>query len=367
LAALKSIGSLLQNSGWTGAITEAGIAPSGTAESFLTAASITNTHQMHQITAYGLYKLLKVAYEDYCAVEVGQRLDFEAWRESRKLQSPQFQFWNLVLSMELTIPLLIRAFREANFSLYCQSLTELIPYFFANNNVNYARWLPIHLRDMLTLKEKHPKVAEEFEMGRFVIHKSCREFSGMAIDQAHEQANAVIKADGGAIGITEDPSALRRWMVAGPEVSQLVAHYEAASEAKQTVEYTSHHEQGPRSQRMFIEQVDKFVQAVNGLGNPFQEESQDMLSLDTKDIAHPTAAALISLHYENGRARFHEFLKGLESEEEITFYEPIKKNTIDFFRQEPATVNNSKEKVLKEDCHLFSKLFLSCQSRESDL
>jgi hypothetical protein len=30
----------------------------------------------------------------------------------------------------------------------------------------------------------------------------------LAIDQAHEQANAVIKGDGGAIGVTEDPSAL---------------------------------------------------------------------------------------------------------------------------------------------------------------
>ena len=27
----------------------------------------------------------------------------------------------------------------------------------------------------------------------------------MAIDQAHEQNNAVIKSDGGAIGVTEDP------------------------------------------------------------------------------------------------------------------------------------------------------------------
>jgi len=40
----------------------------------------------------------------------------------------------------------------------------------------------------------------------------------MAIDQVHEQANAVIKGDGGAVGITEDPSALRRWMVAGRTV-----------------------------------------------------------------------------------------------------------------------------------------------------
>ena len=76
---------------------------------------------------------------------------------------------------------------------------------------------------MLTLEERHPQIAEAFYAGIFVVHKSNRDFSGMAIDQAHEQANAVIKGDGGAIEITEDPSALRRWMVAGPAVSQLVA------------------------------------------------------------------------------------------------------------------------------------------------
>ena len=53
----------------------------------------------------------------------------------------------------------------------------------------------------------------------------------------HEQANAVIKDDWGAIGVTEDPSALRRWMIACPEVSHLVAQNEIASEAKETVVY----------------------------------------------------------------------------------------------------------------------------------
>ena len=51
-----------------------------------------------------------------------------------------------------------------------------------------------------------------------MIHKSRRQFSLNAIDQAHEQANVVIKANVGAAGMTEDPSALIRWMiiVAGP-------------------------------------------------------------------------------------------------------------------------------------------------------
>ena len=43
MAALKSIGTLLQSSGWTSAIVEADIASSGTAESFLSASSVTRT------------------------------------------------------------------------------------------------------------------------------------------------------------------------------------------------------------------------------------------------------------------------------------------------------------------------------------
>lgn len=220
---------------------------------------------------------------------------------------------------------------------------------------------------MLTLEEKHPHVAQEFHSGKFVVHKSCCQFSAMAIDQAHEQANAVIKADGGAIGITEDPSALRRWMVAGPEVSQLVAQYEAASEAKETSEHASHHEQTQQAQKVFLDRVKKLSHAMTDMGNPFQEDSRDLLSLDTKDIAHASAAKLIATHHEKGRARFQEFLKGMEGKDMSTFYAPVKKNRLDFFHQEPVTGDASKEKVMKKDCLLFSKLFISCQNRECDL
>ena len=90
-----------------------------------------------------------------------------------------------------------------------------------------------------------PKIAEAFHAGKFVVHKSDRDFSAEAIDQAHEQANTVIKGDGGAVGITADSSALRRWMVVGPELSQLVAQYEEASELRDASKQTKHHEQTP--------------------------------------------------------------------------------------------------------------------------
>ena len=141
----------------------------------------------------------------YCSEANDQTvLNIKDWCERRTGESPQFQFWKLVLIMELTIVSLVRSFREADFSLYRKSLCELIPFFFANNKVNYARWLPIHLRDLMLHKEAHPQLAAEFHSGKSVVHKSNREFSAFAIDQAHEQANVVIKGDVGAIGVTED-------------------------------------------------------------------------------------------------------------------------------------------------------------------
>ena len=43
--------------------------------------------------------------------------------------------------------------------------------------------------------------------------------------------------------MTEDPPALRRWMVDGPEISRLVANYETVSGTKDAKKNNRHHEQ----------------------------------------------------------------------------------------------------------------------------
>ena len=68
-------------------------------------------------------------------------------------------------------------------------------------------------------------MSEEFMKGNFVFHESDREFSGLALDQAHEHNNAFVKEDGGAVVITENTSALLRWMTSGPQISQLIKDF----------------------------------------------------------------------------------------------------------------------------------------------
>ena len=66
------------------------------------------------------------------------------------------------------------------------------------------------MRDMLSLESVHPDVFAQFEAGNFTMKKTSRPFSAMAIDQAHEQNNASVKGDGGAVRLTENPIALKR-------------------------------------------------------------------------------------------------------------------------------------------------------------
>ena len=79
------------------------------------------------------------------------------------------------LAEELTILTLIGSSTETDFVWYGEAPLELIPYFFADDNINYARCLLIHLRDMISMKHQHPQVAREFHKGNFVVHKSCIE------------------------------------------------------------------------------------------------------------------------------------------------------------------------------------------------
>ncbi len=83
----------------------------------------------------------------------------------------------------------------------------------------------VHLRDMAELPEKHPEISRKFNAGHFTVQKTKRVFSSIPLDQAHEQNNACVKGDGGAVGLTEDPSALRR-MVDGPEVARVIGEFE---------------------------------------------------------------------------------------------------------------------------------------------
>ena len=93
----------------------------------------------------------------------------------------------------------------------------------------------------------------------------------MALDQAHEQNNAALKSDGGAVGLTQTPNALRRWMVSGPELVRMTAELEASMEGRKIRmdQDTRHlHEQTKSSQVIFTQQVKCLVEVIEEWETP---------------------------------------------------------------------------------------------------
>ena len=114
----------------------------------------------------------------------------------------------------------------SDFESYKEALAQLVPWFFALDHVHYSRWLSIHVRDMTTLSQRCPDVYDHFMLCAFTSNVTGNRFSSIELDQAHKHLNAQVKGDGGAIGLTEKPGALRRWMVAGPQLSTIIAEFE---------------------------------------------------------------------------------------------------------------------------------------------
>ena len=121
---------------------------------------------------------------------------------------------------------------------------------------------------MCELPLKHPDVYAEFRNGSFVVHKTNRLFSSIALDHAHEQVNAVVKGEGGAVGLTENPAALRSWMVAGPELARMVEEFE---EVISVSESQNDNENKPAIQSAFAKDVVNLVSSFEELGSPFKE------------------------------------------------------------------------------------------------
>jgi hypothetical protein len=100
--------------------------------------------------------------------------------------------------------------------------------------------------------------------------------------------------------------------------------------------------------------INQSITVMNDMGNPFMEETGDLIKLDTKMIAHPSLAEMVASLYDNGKTRFSEFFKRLDTDE-CSFYQPIKKNKTDFVQPKPEpNAGDSKQTT----CRLFSTIFI---------
>ena len=190
--------------------------------------------------------------------------------------------------------------------------------------------LPVHVRDMVMLQEKCPDVYREFQRGAFTSKKTKRPFSAISLDQAHEQVNALVKGDGGAVGLTENPAALRRWMIAGPGIARLVEEFEEGYDDDSS-DSGGHHEQTKGVQDKFVKDVRSLVITIEEMGNPFMEESGDLLNLNSKVVMPEKLVKAMQSMYATGVTKYDTFIEERFKSGYKSLSETIPRNSLPVF------------------------------------
>ena len=132
-----------------------------------------------------------------------------------------------------------------------------------------------------------------------------------------------------------------------------------------------HHEQHTSAQHAFQKDVQSLVAVFEGFGKPFLEKGQDLLVLDTGDIVDNSVREMVIGIEALGTNLYAKFVKerSLSCEKPIT--EPVSKNKLALYNNPSVKSHPMRQKFqlisLKNDCNLFSRLYISCQTRDGDL
>ena len=250
-----------------------------------------------------------------------------------------------------------------------QTLKELVPYFFALDHPNYARWMSVHIHDLQSLPES---VLQEFSNGNWVISKTKKRASSIAFDQAHEQNNRSIKAAGGLKGLTgpENEKALNRWKVIAPDLTRIKIEFEnQVCPDLEEDEEQFHHQEGLSAQTRFQTQVQSLVTVIELKGNPYLDNFPELVTLDTRKVLDSSVSEALRNLKSIGDEGYNKFRKNVLIDRIMNIDDPIKRNNLPLPKNPRLTIKSKhSEKVrhLQNNVELFAQLYLSHRETDRD-
>ena len=254
----------------------------------------------------------------------GSTLSPVEWLNSKSAENPMCLYWKMILDLQIDILLFIRSIRESNFHLYVLCLKKLMKWIFAMNHFHYARWLSVHLFDLVHLHLECPDVFEAFSNGKFSFDKTTRGFSSMALDQLHEQNNEVIKGVQGATDVMnrEDQVGVERWGLCSPELAVIASNFHKTS-GKHESEKTKHHEDTAAFQKRFSRDVLNVTRAM--VDNPFQQDT--LVKIDNTKVMYDSIVVThLTELLPKGQKQFETFWNDRLVKATVAVDFPMKKN-----------------------------------------
>ncbi len=108
---------------------------------------------------------------------------------------------------------LLRASREGNWCLHLYAIRSMIPWCFAYDKQNYARYLSVYHAQMTRLPQTHQRTYQQLHDGGFSVQRStCNTFGRIPVDQTVEETvNRDTQTAGGTKGFSLKPSAVSKY------------------------------------------------------------------------------------------------------------------------------------------------------------
>ena len=275
-------------------------------------------------------------------------------------------FWMSYIQLVDVLLALIRASREGNWHLHLHAIREMIPWCFAYDKVNYARYLSAYYAQMISLEKEHPNVYQQFMDGHFTVQLGDeRSFSRIPVDQATEvTVNKDTKTPGGVTKYSLKTSAVNRYYVTAEYRCSFLGQLRDFVQVKRS---SAHHDDlhEPR-----IAKDEKSVASVQSLiesWNNLFDQSQELSSISTaQKVPLNVANDLMRARQVGERAYQQLKTERIESSTPKTkFHDPLELNKLKTFASlaKQKTVNsNGRALILKADRSLFGRMMIIGQS-----
>ena len=245
-------------------------------------------------------------------------------------------FWMSYVDLVDVMLNFLRSSREGIWAMHLKAVQDMIPWVFAYDNTNYARYLSHYYAEMSHLKTEHPEAHGFLQHGGFSVQLGPRNpFGRIPVDQTIEETvNKDTQTPGGTKGFSLKPGAVSRYYLTAEYRSSFLHMLRDVTGTRNFTSNTGH----PDLSKSRIKKDEKDVLSLidmlqNNWINPFSTETSDLVSISTGMAAPENITKDLLEAKVKGEKASKEFREDrIECEPAKTkFFAPIKKQKLKTF------------------------------------
>ena len=273
---------------------------------------------------------------------IGFFAEFENYKEACRSGGlgPTAIFWMNYLDMMETQNMIHLAIQENNLEMLIYSWKLILPWYFALNKTNYARYGSVYFNNLVNIDLIYPGLRDLLQNKGMSIQAQESYPSRTSIDQRGEQTiNKDAKTAGGIKGFASDPSSVLKWTLNRPEQAKNTRKIKQMAGIETSCEYRPLR----RSQvKKSEEQVQNVIRVLNeDYNNPFGLPTESNLVNLSSGVTNDDTN--VSELYNNGKKAFEEFTTSRIHSSVVPFYSPIHRNKLKLFQSTSTTVTTSNQ------------------------